>query len=118
MPRAQGAGRLPRPSSRCPWLPPSTGERSLVRVERAEVVLDVVTHRQRDVAAVQRGQRVVVEVREDLLVAHVRTRVDAGALLVALRGLPVTAGARNVRRVAWSPEPIEWREDVRQVAAK
>src|SRR5204862_189019 len=54
------------------------GPPSLARVERAEVVADVVLHRQRHIAPVEAGDRVVVEVRVDVLVR------DDGAVVRAL----------------------------------
>ena len=68
--------------------------------------------------AVERGERVVVEVAVDLAVRHVRAVVGALALLVALLGLAVAAGARDVRRVAGLAEPVERREHGAEVLAE
>src|SRR6185369_4249243 len=91
---------------------------SLARIERAEVVADEVLDRERHVVPIERRQRVVVEVAVDLLVGRQRAVVLALALLAALLGLAVAAGARHVGRVAGPAEPVERREHARQVAAE
>src|SRR6476646_4440161 len=76
---------------------------SLARVERAEVIADEVLDRERHVVTIERRQRAVVL---------------ALALLAALLGLAVAAGARHIGRVARPAEPVERREHAREVAAE
>src|SRR5439155_4261554 len=83
-------------SLRGSWSGPGRRNGSPGRVERAEVVADVVLDRERHVVAVEARERVLVEVGEDLLVRDRRPVVLALPRLVALLRLAVTACARDV----------------------
>ncbi len=89
--RSANASGARRGGGRCggraaPWRPPVVrapiASAPLViawRVERAEVVAHVVLDRERDVAAIERGLGVLLEVRIDLLVRGQRAVVRAAA---------------------------------------
>src|SRR5262245_53689817 len=97
---------------------PSRPAPSLVGIERGEVVADVVLDRDRDVRAVERGERVVVELAVDARVRDVRAVVRSLALLAALLGLAIAARARDVRRVTRPAEAVERGEHGAEVAAE
>src|SRR6185295_1235149 len=83
---------------------------SVRRVERAEVLANVVLDRERDVAAIERGLCVLLEIAIDLLLGRQRAVVASAADLAALLGVAVATGPRDVRRVAGLAEPAEGRE--------
>jgi hypothetical protein len=79
--------------------------------------VDVVLHGQRNVVPIEGREGVVVEIGEHLLVRGRGSVVLALTCLVALLGLAVAAGARDVRRIARLPETPEV-GDGRQIAAE